>query len=369
MSSEQREKLFWLGFSAFPGIGPYRFKLLRDYFGSAETAWKADKKTLLDVGLGKKLVEQFVDFQREFSPEGYREDLEKKNITAVTQDEKSYPELLREIPDPPIALYIRGDINRLSTMEHCIAVVGTRKMSFYGAEVTKNITRGLVESGCTIVSGLAYGVDTVAHKTAVENTGATIAVLGCGVDIIHPSSNATLYWKIIREAGVVVSEYPPGKFAEKGLFPARNRIISGLSLGVVVTEGAQDSGALITARYALEQGRDVFAVPGPITSRLSSGPTSLLKQGATLVSEADDVIEELTLLKKNKRSRAVDGKRRDLSQSEKTIVDFLLAENLSFDAIVAKTGMLPQSVASTLTLMEVKQVVRLQDGGLYGLIL
>lgn len=287
------EKLYWLGFSAFPGIGPHRFRLLLEYFKSAQSAWNVSSLELRSIGLAEKLTQSFVEFRKSFSPEKYFESLIKKNISPVASCEKEYPSLLKEIAGPPIILYVRGDLNLLKKIPNPVAVVGTRRITSYGRAVTEQITRGLCESGCTIVSGLAYGVDTVAHKTAIEGNGKTIAVLGCGVDIIHPVSNHSLYWQIVKEYGVVISEFPPGKYAEKGMFPSRNRIISGLSLGVVVTEGAQDSGALITARYAAEQGREVFAVPGPITSSLSKGPMMLLKNGAKLTTDAQDILEEL----------------------------------------------------------------------------
>jgi DNA processing protein len=205
-----------------------------------------------------------------------------------------YPALLKEIPDYPHLLYVRGRKPDVPLkMDRTIGVVGTREVTPYGIEVTKQLVRGLVSNGFTIVSGLARGVDTIAHETAIESGGNTIAVLGCGIDIIAPASNARLYNRIVNGGGAVVSEVPLGVRPDKSLFTVRNRIISGLSLGVVVIEGAKNSGTLITARYAGEQGREVFAVPGPITSKYSAGPLKLLKNGAKLVETVDDIIEEL----------------------------------------------------------------------------
>ncbi|OGG23805.1 DNA protecting protein DprA [Candidatus Gottesmanbacteria bacterium RIFCSPLOWO2_01_FULL_43_11b] len=204
----------------------------------------------------------------------------------------TYPRLLAEISDPPDVLYVKGDLATVN-LEKTIAVVGTRTMTPYGRKITKHLVTDLVKKGFTIVSGMAIGVDSIAHQSAIDKGGKTIAVLGCGVDIIFPPSNARLYWNIVNGNGVVVSEIPPGTRTSKEQFVTRNRIISGLSLGVVVIEGSDHSGALITAKYAAEQGREVFAVPGPITSKMSQATNILLKNGAKLVESADDIIEEL----------------------------------------------------------------------------
>lgn len=187
---------------------------------------------------------------------------------------------------------MRGSGSKIN-MEKTIAVVGTRHVTNYGKDVTKKLVTDLVNRGYTIVSGLAYGVDAIAHQAAIDAGGKTIAVLGCGIDIIAPSSNATLYWDIVNGYGAVVSEIPPGIRTDKKRFVTRNRIISGLALGVLVIEGGEHSGTLITAKYAAEQGREVFAVPGPITSKYSRAASILLKNGAKLVESADDIIEEL----------------------------------------------------------------------------
>lgn len=206
-------------------------------------------------------------------------------------DDPRYPRLLKEIPDPPKMLYVKApSTDVLGT--RTISVVGTRTMTRYGQEVTERLVRGLVENGFTIVSGMAYGIDTVAHRTAIEAGGKTIAVLGCGIDIIWPPSNARLYSQIAKTFGAIVSELPGNARPGKEVFKRRNRIISGLSLGVVVTEGDQNSGALITARYAAEQGRDVFAVPGPITSPFSRGPARLIQEGAKLTENLEDILDE-----------------------------------------------------------------------------
>lgn len=214
------------------------------------------------------------------------------NIVSLQLSHKKYPRLLKEIPDPPEMLYVRGRGSKIN-LEKTIAVVGTREVTPYGKEVTKRLVEELVTKGFVIVSGLAQGVDAVAHESTIAHGGKTIAVLGCGIDIIYPTRNASLYWKIIHGNGAVVSEFGVGVKTEVKRFITRNRIISGLSLGVVVIEGDEHSGSLITAKYAAEQGREVFAVPGPITSKYSRATSILLKNGAKLVESADDIIEEL----------------------------------------------------------------------------
>src|SRR3989344_4775105 len=226
---DHKELLAWLSFSSFPGIGPLRFKLLLNYFQTAERAWNASQKELLEVGLSQNLVNKLWDFKRTFSSEKYFQEVAKKDIKIITWNDPLYPKRLKEISDSPFLLYIKGDINKNWNWERAVAVVGTRKITSYGRAVTRKIDSG----------------------------GNTFGVLGCGVDIIHPVSNTELYWQIVHEKGLMISEYPVGQFAAKGLFPARNRIVSGLSLGVVVTEGAEDRGSLITARLALEQGKEV----------------------------------------------------------------------------------------------------------------
>lgn len=288
------ETRYWIGFSVFPGIGPVRFRILLDYFGSAKSAWHASQTDLRILHLPERLVSEFVVFRNTFDHVAYARQLREKHVGVLTLNHEKYPQRLKEIPDPPFVLYVKGNkqTNPIN-LDKTIGVVGTRQITPYGRDVTIQIVKGLVSHGYTIVSGLAYGVDAVAHETAIEHGGNTIAVLGCGIDIIAPVGNARLYRAIELGNGAIVSEMPLGLRPEKGLFVARNRIISGLSRGVVITEGAAHSGSMITAKNALEQGREVFAIPGPITSSLSQGPMILLKNGAKLVESAEDIIEEL----------------------------------------------------------------------------
>jgi DNA processing protein len=286
---------YWLGLSAFPGIGPARFGLLLEYFHTVKRIWEAPRDALIEIGFGEKLTQSFDHFRNTFNLVDYQKRLQENHVGVVTIDDFRYPKLLKEIVDPPFLLYVKG--RKMSTpidMEKTIAIVGSRKATPYGLAITKQLTRDLVAAGYTIISGMAYGIDAMAHETAIACGGKTIAVLGCGVDICAPLANIHIYRKLSDEGfGAVVSEMPLGLRPEKGLFVARNRIISGLSRGVVVVEGEKDSGTLITAKNAAEQGRDVFAVPGPITSPTSRGPAALLKNGAILVESAHDILEHV----------------------------------------------------------------------------
>lgn len=362
----EEEKKYWLAFSAFPGIGPLRFKLLRDYFGSAQKAWWASDAKLMQIGLGEKLTAKFIYFRGKFSIDEYVQQLQEKKIQFLTLFDKSYPKLLKEITGAPFVLYLRGNIiedwweNPLT-----VAVVGTRRVTNYGIAATRKIVEGLVAAGVTIVSGMAYGVDTVAHETAIAMQGKTIAVLGSGIDQIHPITNTRLYWNIVKKSGAVVSEFSPGLSVSKGLFPSRNRIISGLSLGVVVTEGARDSGALITASFAAEQGREVFAVPGPITSDLSAAPTFLLKHGAKMVTDVEDILEELHIhIRPMSQIRPIEEKK-DITADEIKILEILTNENLHFDEIMRRSKMASSRVGSLLTMMEMKKLVKNTGNGVY----
>lgn len=354
----------------FPGIGPVRFKLLYDYFGSAKAAWEAPLTELKKIRLGEKLSEEFDHFRKTFQLNDYLQQLEKLHVAVLLLSDPKYPKLLKETSDAPFLLYVKGRrTDKPLNLDKTIAVVGTRKVSRYGVEVTQKIVSDLVAYGFTIVSGMAYGVDAVAHQAALDAGGKTIAVLGCGIDIIAPPSNARLY-RTIGEGGggAIVSEMPLGLRPTKGLFPARNRIISGLSLGVLVTEGADDSGALITARNAAEQGREVFAVPGPITSSYSRGPAKLIKQGAKLVENVEDILEELGISNSSKSGKASClARTRGETKEEQKILDCLLRERKHIDEIVREIHLTISETAATLTVLEMKGVIKDYGEKVYGL--
>ena len=359
-----KERTFWLGFSAFPGIGPKRFTQLLKTFGSAKEAWHAPKSDLGKL-VGEKLAEKFDTFRVRFPLTDYEKILLRKGVSFMTLQDEEYPALLKKITNPPFVLYYKGFPHSNDTYHQsgkAIAIVGTRKVTSYGREVTKLLTQELVNAGFSIVSGLAMGVDAIAHKTTIDNSGKTIAVLGCGVDCCYPTTNQYLYDEILQKGDLIVSEYPIGQKPSKGSFPSRNRIIAGLSQAVLVTEGAQDSGALITAQYALEFGRKVFAVPGPITSSLSRGPYELIKKGAKLVTSAGDILDELGMMKYHSRiKKMIKGDR----EEEQKIIDLLQNETLHFDEIVRKSGLGSARVGTLLSMLEMKGVLIADGAGLY----
>ncbi len=364
------EKKYWIAFSVFPGVGPVRFKLLLNYFGSAKAAWNASIETLKKIKLGEKLTDQFDEFRKTFNIETYLTQLTNLQVSVLTLIDPKYPKLLQQIPDAPFILYVKGKKGKEPlNLDRTIGVVGTRKITHYGEEVTRRLVADLVSYGFTIVSGMAYGVDAVSHQTALDCGGKTIAVLGCGIDIIAPPSNARLYRDIAEGGhGAIVSEMPLGLRPNKGLFPVRNRIIAGLSLGVVVTEGADDSGALITARNAGEQGREVFAVPGPITSPYSRGPAKLLKSGAKLVENVEDILEELNLSNLNHGSSSTRKHPTGETEEEQKILACLSDRRGHIDEIVRETHLTMSEVAATLTIFEIRGVVKDYGGKEYGLV-
>lgn len=363
MSFQERE--YYLAFSVFPGIGPMRFQLLVKAFGSATAAWQQSQQDLLAIGLPSNITAQFVQFRQQFSITEYLDHLKKMQIRYLCLIDQDYPERLRQISDPPIGLFIKGsyDFNLLNH-PRLLAVVGTRKVSPYGKQVTQTLCHQLVESGCVIVSGMALGVDGLAHQAALDRSGKTIAVLGCGVDIIAPATHRQLYEQICTSGGLIVSEMPPGHRPDRGLFPARNRIISGLSLAVVVTEGAIDSGSLITARYAADQGREVFAVPGSIFSQLSQGPHTLIKDGATLITSASDVLSSPGSISE-KTISVIDVT--SFHPAEQRIMTTLANSPRDIDDLCAVLGLTLTDVNQYLVALELRGLI-VRDGlGIYSL--
>ena len=354
------ERGYFLGFSNFPGVGPIKFEKLLKHFGSSEAAWKSNLKEFGEV-VGKSLITRFEAFRKEFDIEKYEERLVKQKINYVCLFEKSYPLRLRSIKNPPIILYSKGNFN-ISSEQKILAIVGTRKITSYGRNVTEMFASKLAEQGLIIVSGLAIGVDEVAHSACLDSKGITVAVMGNGVDICFPRENQKIYDRIISEGGLVISEYPPGQEPSVGSFPARNRIVAGMSDGILVTEGASESGSLITANFGLEFGRMVFAVPGPITSSLSAAPLRLIEKGAKLVVGPEDIIKELGIkpseLPKNKKIYS------DLTHEEKKIIGLVENESLSFDEIVRRLKLDSSKVGTILSMMEIKGIIK-NSGGNY----
>lgn len=365
LKESMEERLYWLGFSLFPGIGPGRFRKLLSHFGTAKDAWQASLEDLKASGIGNALAEQFVAFRPTISLSAAEKDLHKEQIQFLTQLDSQYPKLLAQSKNAPFLLYCKGNLHVLM-QPNPIAIVGTRKVTEYGRAVTENFTTELVHAGCVIVSGLALGVDSVAHDATVAAGGKTIAVLGCGVDCCTPRENQLVYNKILNSGGLILSEYGLGVQPTKGSFPSRNRIIAGMSEAVIVTEGAAKSGSLITAHDAFSVGRKVFAVPGPITSSLSAGPYELIKKGAKLVTSAKEIIKELGLT--NYESGKKKTKVKADTKEEQVIVDLLQQESLHFDELVRRTGMTASQVGSLLSLLEMKGVIKTFDAGNFTLV-
>jgi len=355
MSTSQDELKYFNAFNLFPEIGAIRFKKLLSYFPSLKTAWQASFQEFRQAGLDEKTSQKICDNRKNINPDKEFEKLSKQGIDILTIQDKSYPKILKEIHDPPVLLYIKGQFKPAD--DFCLAIIGTRKPTSYGIQAVTDLTRKLSSAGLTIVSGLALGIDTLAHRACLNANGRTIAVIGSGIDLpsIYPQTNRKLAEQI-SDSGAVISEYPLGTQAMPYHFPARNRIISGLSLGTLVIEAAQKSGTFLTANHALSQNRQVFAIPGPIYSQNSIGPNNLIKMGAKLVSDAQDVLEELNL------SSAIEYKeaRQILpdNQEEKLILDIMSDEPIHIDKIIFRTKLDTSAVSSTLTLMEMKGKIR-----------
>jgi DNA processing protein len=296
---EKNVKRYYHALKLIPSLGSKRIRTLLDHYGTPFDAWRATKPELLSLErFGPVVAEEFINMRLRLDPDQAWEEVIRKNISVVTWDEPDYPSLLLEIHDPPPLFYYQGNLKLLNNPS--LAIVGSRKHTHYGQEVAFNFASKLADYGLTIVSGMARGIDSWVHKGALEAGGYTAAVLGCGVDICYPPENRDLKEKITG-LGIVLSEFPPGVSPLPQNFPQRNRIISGLSLGTLVIEAAEKSGALITAGFALEQGREVFAVPSGIVSPYSKGCHKLLKDGAKLVETVADILEELYLPLKNEQ--------------------------------------------------------------------
>lgn len=353
---------YFLGFSHFLGIGPTKLSRLVSRFGNIRSAYEADFDQLKNI-IGEKTATKFVSFRKRFDPEKKLKEIKRQDIIVLCQESKQYPPQLRNLSDPPICLYIKGKLNRFNFAKNrFFAIVGTRKPSPYGQKIAGNFGYCLSEAGFIIVSGMAIGIDTIAHKASLAAGGKTIAVLGCGVDIIYPAINTPLYNQIIDRGGLIISEFPPGHTVQKGLFIARNRLISGLSQGVMVVEGAKDSGSLITARYAAAQGKEVFAPPNPITSKLSAAPNNLIKQGAKPVTSIKDILEEFNLpLPLKTKIKAV----KNLSPEENRIISLLSKNPLSPDQLVDAADLPISKVLNLLSLLEIKNIITKNTQGKY----
>jgi len=342
-----------VGFSLVPGIGRVKFAQLENYFGSLEAAWQAAPADLKHAGLDSSSMHAITSWRPKISLEAEMEKLDRYGVKVFTYHDSDYPSRLKEIYDYPPLLYVRGSL--LPEDEWCLAVVGTRRATVYGRQVTEEIVADLARSKITIVSGLAKGIDSVAHHSALEAGGRSIAVFACGLDIVYPSENANLARSIIPQ-GALISEYPLGTKPRAENFPRRNRIMSGLSLGVLIIEAGETSGAMITAHLALEQNREVFAVPGSILSPASRGTNHLIQEGAKLVRDYTDILEELNLMSV---ARQIEMKEvLPSSDTESLLLKQLRAEPTHIDEVCRSSGLPISTVSSTLAMMELKGLVK-----------
>jgi DNA processing protein len=345
---------YYIGFSLVNGIGPTRLDSLIEQCGSVEAAWHATPKQMQQAGLDVRVSKVFMEAQRTLNLEAEYQKVERAGLKVVLRGTPEYPALLAQIPYPPPLLYVNGQLSAVD--EWSVAVVGTRQPTTYGKEATRRIVHDLAAAGVTIVSGLALGIDSIAHKAALEAGGRTIAVLATGADQVYPERNRALAERIMAGHGALVSEFPIGTKPLAQLFPVRNRIISGLALATLVIEAGRQSGALITVDYALEQGRDVFAVPGPIFSAQSVGTNQLIRNGAGLVTCAQDILNALNLSELAIQQEVQAAIPED--PTEASLLNVISYEPQHVDEILRQSELPITVVSSTLAIMELKGLVR-----------
>jgi DNA processing protein len=356
------DRRYWLGFNKVRGIGPAKVRALLDHFGDLEAAWRGSQSDLAEAGLDKRALESLEAARTGIDLDTLVEDVERAGFQTLCWDDAGYPRRLREIDNPPPLLFVRGELTTAD--DWAVAIVGTRKASTYGKEVAHELATSLAAAGVTVVSGFARGIDATAHLAALEAGGRTLAVLGSGLDKLYPAEHAALAERLVGQ-GALISDYPLGTPPEATNFPPRNRIISGLTLGTIVVEAAAESGALITTEFAMEQGREVFAVPGNIFNRNSQGPNKLIQLGAKMVTSAEDVLEELNLKMASHQAEA----RAQLSlfdgadETEKKLLAHLSAEPLHADELSVLTSLPIATISSALAMMELKGMAR-QVGGM-----
>lgn len=368
IQEEDRDDLL---FATIPGCGPNTYHRLRSHFGTSTLMRKATRQQLAEV-IGEKRASVVVNAISTHADKRVLFGLNQLQIGFVGYHNPLYPERLRELSDAPIGLFYKGNYDLLAKIEarRVLAVVGTRQVSGYGKQVTQQLVNDLARDGFVIVSGMARGVDAIAHQKALDVGGDTIGVLGCGVDVVYPQEHKALYQQIVAE-GLLLSEFVPGQQPTPGLFVARNRIVSALCEAVLVVEGVSTSGAMITARLAAEQGREVMAIPGPITALYSEGPNTLIQHGAHMVLHTDDV-RELYGVKRGIMHKAIPLQEQaiwqTLSPSEQKILELLLKEPYSVDELVEHICEEPATVLNTLSLLQLQGLVEKNEQSRYYLV-
>ena len=351
---DRNELQYWVAFGCVRQIGRARLLLLEAHFGQMEDAWKASPAALQEAGLKGAALSSLLAARDGVAPEEEMEKLDRLGIRALTWHDDAYPARLKEIYDRPALIYVRGQLT--SADEWAVAVVGTRRATVYGRQVVEELADGLARNGVTVVSGLARGIDSISHRTSLKAGGRTIAVLACGLDLVYPPEHLKLAQEI-AEQGALISDYPPGTQPRSEFFPRRNRIMVGLSLGVLIVEGDLKSGALITARSALDENRDVFAVPGSIYSPTFRGTNWLIQAGqAKLVTRVEDVLEELNLTMAGHQMEAKELLPAD--ETEARLLRNLSSEPIHIDEVRRVSGLPISTVSSALAMLELKGMVR-----------
>jgi len=375
----QESLRFWIALKAIPGIGNSAVSALIDRFGSPSSVFSAGESDLCSsAGISKSIAQSIINFKNWDKIFRQIDALNKNGIKIITFQDEYYPAHLRNIYDRPVLLYVLGTLRKEDVS---VAVVGSRRASAYGKYTTEKISRDLSQQGITVVSGMARGIDSCAHRGALSVSGRTIAVLGCGLNVVYPPENEKLFKEIVQH-GAVISEYPLDSQPMPYNFPARNRIISGMSYGVVVVEAGEKSGSLITARLAMEQGRDVFAIPGAIDSPSSRGANSLIKQGAKLIENIDDILEDLLpqiekpscakpdFPETQKANRVIPDTKADsvkLDGINQDIVKVLTQGKSHADDIIKAMGAAPACVLSALITLELKGIIEQHPGKIFSL--
>ena len=362
----------YIALNMIDGVGPIRVRALLDQFGTPEAILSASRAELMRVeGVGEEVTRNITGWHETIKLDEELARIEKSGVRVVTREDGEYPQHLREIYDPPLVLYVRGTL--IENERLAIGIVGSRRTTLYGQEMSRKLAYQLARVGMTIVSGLARGIDTEAHRGALQAKGRTVAVIGCGIDVVYPPENKKLTDEIVEKGGAVVTEFPFGVQPDRQNFPMRNRIISGWSLGVVVVEANLKSGALITAKQAMEQGREVFAVPGRADSILSRGTNKLIKDGAKLTEDAEDVLSEFEYLiprTAQTASAEADGSggtkpALKLTELEEKVMAQISHEEVAIDEIIRASGLTSAAVSATLVGLEMKRFVRQLPGKMF----
>ncbi len=354
----------YLVLNALPHLGPVTLRRLLEKFSGPEEVLAAPARELRQIqGVGPEIARSIGGWRAHFDLDEELRKLERTSARVVVTDDAEYPALLKEIYDPPVVLYARGSLKPDHRLN--LSVVGSRNTSYYGTETARKLSYQLAGLGFSVVSGLARGIDSAAHAGALQAKGHTIAVLGCGVDIVYPPENAKLRDQILEAGGAILSEFPLGTNPSRQTFPMRNRVVSGMSLGTLVVEAGRESGAMITANFANEQGRQVFAVPGRVDHALSRGCHRLIKDGAKLVEDVDDILFEFEHLLSCRAAECGEPGTPievPLTPDQKRIFDVLLDEETEIDQITARSGLAPAVVSAGLFMLEMKKLVKQLPG-------